>query len=211
METTDDMGLAQAGPARAPPGDSADAASASAAVRAELPLTLLAAGYHLRQINAVRARFDGNPVRLVLPLVLWLAAQRADPRAAVAQAVTVVLASLGLETGPPSYSLREIETATGIARETLRRTARQLEDCGWMARAADGEFAVTYETTRRKLARLCDRGFVTRDADGLYWVRPETREHFRAFNRQQRTDMLATAATIEALLQTPPKESSGER
>lgn len=59
------------------------------------------------------------------------------------------------------------------------------------------------ETTRRKLARLCDLGLVVRDAQGLYWVVPGAKDHFREFNRGQRTDMLATAATIEALLQAP--------
>jgi DNA-binding IclR family transcriptional regulator len=336
------------------------------AVPSDLPLTLLAAGYHLRQINAVRARFDGHAERVVLPVLLWMAARLADPDPGVAQAAAVVLQSLALATQPipRSYSLREIGDATGFPRETLRRTARQLTGFGWIEQGTGGQLSVTprctdylwadgeserlqdfrwtaarlrelsdpatasigagvpealaamgacrgdelprsihwaipatlagaplaaamvhlcgynvrhllqlgphfdgdllqvvllgelahrniaalapgsakrsddiaavlkldqpqetllnnpqrafnahslatclgvpYETTRRKLTQLCTRGWVARDAHGLYWVLPHAGDYFRQFNRDRRADMLATAATIESLLESPP-------
>lgn len=337
----------------------------SGAVPSDLPLTLLAAGYHLRQLNAARARFDGHAERVVLPVVLWLAARLADPDPGVALAAAVVLQSLALETRPipRGYSLREIEDATGFPRETLRRTARQLTGFGWIAQDTEGQLSVTprftdylwadgeserlpdfrwtaarlhelsdpatasigacvtealaamgacrgdelprsihwaipatlagaplaaamvylsgynlrhllqiaphvdgdllqvvllgelahrnimalapgaakrdtgltavlkvdqprdtlltnpqrafnayslasclgvpYETTRRKLTQLCTRGWVARDARGLYWVLPHAADYFQQFNLDRRADMLATAAVIEALLQSP--------
>lgn len=361
MPVADHTGFGQTGPVTAEPA----AAQESAASRAELPLTLLSAGYHLRHINATRVCFDGRAERVVLPTILWLGEQLADPCPEVALAAASVLESLALKTGarPSTYSLREIEIATGFPRETLRRTARQLEDSGWIVRGSDGTVGVTpqftqylvtdleserlpdfrwtaarireltdptaagisvtvvqaltamracrsdelptshnwaplvlpvrpcaaaagisvcgynlrhllrlgpffngdllqvvllgelghrniaallpgvtkpdaslgmalklaqpdenllndprrafnayslalclnvpYETTRRKLAQLCDRDFVKRDADGLYWVLPHVGDVFLRFNRERRADMLATAATIEALLETP--------
>ncbi|WP_295448631.1 hypothetical protein [uncultured Thiodictyon sp.] len=336
-----------------------------AAARAELPLTLLCAGYHLRLLNAVRARFDGHAERVVLPILLWLATLLCAPNSEVACAAAVVLEGLGLETRPTprSYSLREIEQATGLPRETLRRTAGQLQGFGWIERDGKDQLTVTprftdylwadggsarledfrwtaarlrelsdpacagicvsaadalaamracrgdelfrsnrwaapralapplaaaavvylcghnlrhllalapafdgdllqavllgelghrnvtalapsaakrdddlatvmkleqpdaslwddpqracnvlslanclnvpYETTRRKLAQLGKRGLVLRDERGLYWVQPSAQDHFREFNREQRADMLATAARIEALAPAP--------
>lgn len=120
-------------------------ASDPAVARAELPLVLLCSGYHLRQINAVRARFDGRAERVVLPVLLWLAARLADPNSAVARAAAGVLEGLGLETRPTprGYSLREIERATGLPRETLRRTAGQLQGCGWIERDGKDPLTVT--------------------------------------------------------------------
>ena len=79
-------------------------ASDPVVARAELPLTLLCAGYHLRLINAVRARFDGHAERVVLPGLLWLAALLCDPTAEVACAAAVVLEGLGLPTRPTPRS-----------------------------------------------------------------------------------------------------------
>jgi DNA-binding IclR family transcriptional regulator len=344
----------------------------SGAVPSDLPLTLLAAGYHLRQINAVRARFDGRAERVALPVLLWLAARLADPDPEVAHAAAVVLQSLALETRPisRSYSLREIGDATGFPRETLRRTARQLTGFGWILQDTAGQLSVTprftdylwadgeserlqdfrwtaarlrelsdpatassgasvtealaamsacrseelprsvhwaipatlagaplaaamvylcgynlrhllhialhvdgdllqvvllgelahrniaalapgaatrsaelaavlqvdqpraalltnpqrafnayslasclgvpYETTRRKLTQLCTRGWVARDARGLYWVLPHAADYFQQFNLDRRANMLATAAMIEALLQSPAPSQTGQ-
>lgn len=116
----------------------------SAASRADLPLTLLSAGYNLRHINAIRARFHSHAEHLALPALLWLHAQLADPCPEIARAAASVLEGLTLETrATRSLSLRQIEAGTGFARETLRRTARQLEDLGWMVRVASGARAVT--------------------------------------------------------------------
>lgn len=361
MTVADNTGVGQNGPATGPLA----AVLESTAARAELPLTLLGAGYHLRYINGIRTCFGSRAERVVLPMILWLGEQLADPCPEVALAAASVLESLALKTGarPSTYSLREIEIATGFPRETLRRTARQLENFGWIARGSDGAVGITprftqylvtdlelerlpdfrwtaarireltdptaagisvtivqaltamracrsdelpmshhwapllppvrpcaaaagisvcgynlrhllglgpffdgdllqvvllgelghrniaalspgtttpeaslatalklaqpeedllhdprrafnayslasclnipYETTRRKLAQLCDRDFVRRDAHGLYWVLPHVGDIFLSFNRERRADMLATAAAIEALLETP--------
>jgi hypothetical protein len=121
----------------------------SPAERVELPLTLLSAGYHLRQINAVRARFDGHAEWVVLPVLLWLAGRLADPDPALAHAAAVVLESMGLQTRPipRGYSLREIGDATGVPRETLRRTAQQLDGFGWIVRDAEGQWSVATKFT----------------------------------------------------------------
>ena len=344
------------------------------ASRLELPQTLLAGGYHLRQINAMRARFDGQAERMVLSLLLWVAGRLTDPDPEVANAAAAVLASLGLETRPipRRYSLRKIADATGFPRETLRRTARQIEAGGWIMPDTEGHLGVTrrftdflwadgaserlqdfrwtaarvreltnsatapicacvtealaamrachgdelprsihrkvpatltgarratalvymcgynvrhlvriapyfngdllqvsllgalarrniaaltpgavkpgedlatvlklnqpaktlmtnpqrafnayslaaylgipYETTRGKLSQLCSHGWVARDAGRLYWVLPRTVDDFRQFYLERRADMLATAAAIDALLQSSaPAASSTER
>jgi DNA-binding IclR family transcriptional regulator len=357
--TTD--GAAEGAESAKSPAIAGVVASDAVVARAELPLVLLCAGYHLRLINAVRARFDGHAERVLLPVLLWLAARLSDPNAEVARAAVAVLDGLGLATRPTprSYSLREIQQATGLPRETLRRTAGQLQGFGWIERDGKDQLTVTprftdylwadgdlerlqdlrwtaarlrelsdpacagicassaealaamracrgdelfrsirwatpavlapalaaaavvylcgynlrhllglmpqfdgdllqvvllgelghrniaalapgaamrdqvlatvqklqqpaakllddprracnalslatclnvpYETTRRKLAQLCKRGWVVRDEHGLYWVQEYAGAHFLEFNREQRADMLATAARIEAL------------
>lgn len=152
MAIADNSGIAQTEPATAQPA----AAQDSAASRGELPLTLLSAGYHLRYINAIRARFDGQAERVVLPMLLWLGRQLADPCPEVAGAAAAVLESLALTTWATGStpSLREIKRATGFPRETLRRTARQLEGFGWIARVAHGALAVTARFTEYLLADL---------------------------------------------------------
>jgi len=70
---------------------------------------------------------------------------------------------------------------------------------------------IPYETTRRKLTQLCTRGWVARDAGRLYWVLPRTGNDFRQFYLERCADMLATAAAIDALLQSSaPAASSNE-
>lgn len=151
-------GLTMNATADCPGGDPEPARSATTLARAEaqfastrfeLPLTLLSAGYHLRQINAVRIRFDGRAERVVLPVLLWLAARLADPDHHVAQAAAVALERLGLGTRPipRSYSLREIADATNFPRETLRRIARQIEGVGWIMPNTAGQLGVTPQFT----------------------------------------------------------------
>jgi predicted ArsR family transcriptional regulator len=116
-----------------------------AAAGLELVETLLAAGYHLRMVNALRALFDGRAERAVLPLLLWLCARRADGDAAVVRAASAALACMGLDANPrqASYSLRAFERAVGIPRETLRRHQQKLEAQGWLTRGETGGPTVT--------------------------------------------------------------------
>lgn len=139
--------------ADSPGGDAGLAASAAtiameshaATARLQLPMTLLSSGYHLRHINAVRARFDGHAERLVLPVLLWLTARLTDPDPEVAQAAAWGLESMGLETRPipRNYSLRAIGDATGFPRETLRRAVGQLKGFGWIGHDTQGKLSVT--------------------------------------------------------------------
>ncbi len=125
------------------------------ASRLELPQMLLAGGYHLRQINAMRARFEGQAERMVLSLLLWVAGRLTDPDPEVANAAAEVLASLGLETRPipRRYSLRKIADATGFPRETLRRAARQIEADGWIMPDTEGQLGVARRFTDFTLGR----------------------------------------------------------
>jgi len=337
--------------------------SVSASALEDLPATLLCAGYHLRFLNAWRRQFEGRAEFAVVPLIHWLCDRLSSDVPHVASAASAALQSIGLRQPPTRgcYSLRELESVTGIRRETLRRTEHALETQGWLSPEADGvrvgsarlsewlespakherlrdfrwtadclrelrlrpagsdgvtvadalgairacrtdelpaalqrplvempaqvrsaalvqmqgynlrhflqvaghfsgDFvqaillgeighrnvaAVTrsaeprdadlpmglqqslpgesaeanrrrasnayslalaldipYETIRRKLTQLCRAGRLMRDANGLYWVRPEVADEFLEFNRARRADMLATAATIDGLLES---------
>jgi hypothetical protein len=87
MGGADNAAVTPTAPAPAAPMD----ALADTTASGELALTLLSAGYHLRMINAIRARFDGQAERVVLPVLLWLAAQRHDPCPEVASAAAAIL------------------------------------------------------------------------------------------------------------------------
>lgn len=108
--------------------------------RAELPMILLASGYHLRAINALRAMFDRRAERVALPLLLWLTAQRAYTEPATSAAARAALAGLLPDrlVNSRRLSLRNIEAATGFPRETVRRSAARLEKTGWVERDPQG-------------------------------------------------------------------------
>ncbi len=90
MRSSDDRNAGAAGSATGPAIPGA-VASDPAVARAELSLVLLSSGYHLRLINAVRTRFDGHAERVVLPVLLWLAARLSDSNAEVTRAAVLVL------------------------------------------------------------------------------------------------------------------------
>jgi DNA-binding IclR family transcriptional regulator len=117
--------------------------------RAELPVILLASGYNLRVMNAVRARFDGRAERAAVPLVLWLTARLADADPIVGNAAMRALSSLFPERPPDpgELSLRQLGGITGLPRETLRRTAAKLEKAGWVARVGGGRLSATGQFT----------------------------------------------------------------
>lgn len=113
--------------------------------RADLPLVLLASGYNLRMINGFRVRLDGRAERATLLLLLWLAARLADPDPTVAGAAAQALGGL-LPMAPPEsgcLSLRQIERATWLPRETVRRTATRLEALGLVEHVGAERLAVT--------------------------------------------------------------------
>jgi hypothetical protein len=113
-------------------------ADLSATAGPETIATLLSAGYHLRMLNALRKHFGGRAELSLLATILWLEARQAGGDPPLPRAAAEVLLGLGLrpEPGVTSLSLRSIEAATGFARETLRRHARQLEAQGWLAPGA---------------------------------------------------------------------------
>jgi DNA-binding Lrp family transcriptional regulator len=116
-----------------------------ARARAELPVILLATGYNLRMLNALRARFEGRAERAALPMLLCLSARLADVDPPVAGAARQALQGIFSEWPPDAanVSLRQIEEATGFPRETLRRSARRLEERGWITRTGQNRLTAT--------------------------------------------------------------------
>lgn len=163
MKATENTLPKETGPLTTPPETVADVSLDSPAERAELPLTLLCAGYHLRLLNAMRARFDGRAERVVIPMLLWLAAQVSDADPEIVRVAEAALDGIALGTRPArnTLSLREIEIASGLPRETVRRTAARLARSGWIVRDLKGRLTVTPQFTgclqiRGELERLED-------------------------------------------------------
>jgi len=129
-----------AGPKPAGVGIPAEGFKPSAIVLQEMPSTLLSAGYHLRFLNAWRRHFKGQAELAVIPVVRWLCGRISSDDPHVAQAATDALQAIGL--GQPAtrgrHSLRDLESVTGIRRETLRRSELLLEAEGWVSRSASG-------------------------------------------------------------------------